>query len=181
MLKNTRPGLPALPAQRTLSTLSGTKLEDVKAATRSAWYQLYLVGGRDVAIAAIERARAAGYAALVVTIDTGRRHARTRRMHRDEALVDGRIGPMLPFLPQFVVKPGWLAGFLGDGGLMNFPNIVLADKRAMPYRMWARRSPNQSSRGQTSSGSTTFGKARSSSRACTPPTMDGERRMKAHG
>src|SRR5438477_12185327 len=40
----------------TLSTLSGTRLEDVKAATRGpAWYQLYLVGGRDVASAAIER------------------------------------------------------------------------------------------------------------------------------
>ena len=34
-----------------LSTLSGCTLEDVKAATNgSAWYQLYLVGGRDVAL-----------------------------------------------------------------------------------------------------------------------------------
>jgi L-lactate dehydrogenase (cytochrome) len=119
----------------TLSTLSGTKLEDVKAATRGpAWYQLYLVGGRDVAAAAIERARAAGYAALVVTIDTPVAGMRERDVRNGmKALVDGRIGPMLPFLPQFVVKPGWLAGFLGDGGLMSFPNVVLADKRAMPY------------------------------------------------
>ena len=54
-----------------LSTLSGCLLEDVKKATTGpAWYQLYLVGGRDVAMAAIERARKAGYSALVVTIDT---------------------------------------------------------------------------------------------------------------
>jgi L-lactate dehydrogenase (cytochrome) len=119
----------------TLSTLSGTKLEDVKAATRGpVWYQLYLVGGRDVAAAAIERARVAGYAALVVTIDTPVAGMRERDVRNGmKALVDGRIGPMLPFLPQFVVKPGWLAGFLGDGGLMSFPNVVLADKRAMPY------------------------------------------------
>jgi len=119
----------------TLSTLSGTRLEDVKAATRGpAWYQLYLVGGRDVAAAAIERARKAGYSALVVTIDTPVAGMRERDVRNGmKALVDGRIGPMLPFLPQFVVRPGWVAGFLRDGGLMNFPNVVLADRRAMPY------------------------------------------------
>jgi L-lactate dehydrogenase (cytochrome) len=119
----------------TLSTLSGTRLEDVKAATQGpAWYQLYLVGGRDVAAAAIERARTAGYSALVVTIDTPVAGMRERDVRNGmKALVDGRLGPMLPFLPQFVVRPGWVAGFLSDGGLMNFPNVVLADKRAMPY------------------------------------------------
>jgi L-lactate dehydrogenase (cytochrome) len=119
----------------TLSTLSGTRLEDVKAATRGpAWYQLYLVGGRDVASAAIERARAAGYSALVVTIDTPVAGMRERDVRNGmKALVDGRLGPMLPFLPQFVIRPGWVAGFLSDGGLMNFPNVMLADKRAMPY------------------------------------------------
>src|SRR4029453_7807053 len=53
----------------TLSTLSGCKLEDVKAATTGpCWYQVYLVGGREVAKAAIARARAAGYSALVLTV-----------------------------------------------------------------------------------------------------------------
>jgi L-lactate dehydrogenase (cytochrome) len=119
----------------TLSTLSGTKLEDVKAATRGpAWYQLYLVGGRDVAAAAIDRARNAGYSALVVTIDTPVAGMRERDVRNGmKALVEGRLGPMLPFLPQFATRPRWLAGFLSDGGLMNFPNVVLADKRAMPY------------------------------------------------
>jgi L-lactate dehydrogenase (cytochrome) len=43
-----------------LSTLSGCAVRDVKQATPGpAWYQLYLVGGRDVASAAIERAKAA--------------------------------------------------------------------------------------------------------------------------
>jgi L-lactate dehydrogenase (cytochrome) len=84
-------------------------------------------------MAAIERARTAGYSALVVTIDTPVAGMRERDIRNGmKALVDGRLGPMLPFLPQFVAKPGWLAGFLGDGGLMNFPNVVL-DKGAMPY------------------------------------------------
>src|SRR6185436_2373 len=54
----------------TLSTLSGSTAEEVKAASKGpVWYQLYLVGGHDVARNAIERARKAGFSALVVTID----------------------------------------------------------------------------------------------------------------
>src|SRR5215813_10723466 len=92
-----------------LSTLSGCRLEDVKAATQGpAWYQLYLVGGRDVATAAIERARAAGYSALVVTIDTPVAGMRERDVRNGmKALVDRRFGAMLPFLPQFAVRPAW--------------------------------------------------------------------------
>jgi isopentenyl diphosphate isomerase/L-lactate dehydrogenase-like FMN-dependent dehydrogenase len=118
----------------TLSTLSGTRLEEVKVSTRGpAWYQLYLVGGRDVASAAIERARKAGYSALVVTIDTPVAGMRERDVRNGmKTIVAGRLAPMLPFLPQFAAKPAWLAGFLSDGGLMNFPNVVI-DKRAMRY------------------------------------------------
>jgi len=55
----------------TLSTISGYKLEDVRAASKGlVWYQLYLVGGREAAEGAIDRARRAGFSALVVTIDT---------------------------------------------------------------------------------------------------------------
>ena len=118
-----------------LSTLSGTSLEDVKAATIGpTWYQLYLVGGRDVASAAIARAHAAGYTALVVTIDTPVAGMRERDLRNGmKALVAGRPLAMLPYLPQFLARPGWLAGFLADGGLMHFPNVVLPGGVAMPY------------------------------------------------
>jgi L-lactate dehydrogenase (cytochrome) len=54
-----------------LSTISGHKLENVKAGTKGfTWYQPYLAGGRVAAEGAIERARKASYSALVVTIDT---------------------------------------------------------------------------------------------------------------
>ena len=36
-------------------------------------------------------------------------------------------------MTKFLAKPAWLTGFLSDGGLMNFPNVVLPDGRAMPY------------------------------------------------
>ncbi|HEY5426888.1 MAG TPA: alpha-hydroxy acid oxidase, partial [Candidatus Tumulicola sp.] len=119
----------------TLSTLSGCRLEDVKAASRApVWYQLYPVGGRDVAVSAIRRAHAAGFAALVVTIDTPVAGLRERDVRNGTKELLARSGwAMLAHLPQFVVRPQWLAGFLRDGGLMRFPNVVLPDAGAMPY------------------------------------------------
>jgi isopentenyl diphosphate isomerase/L-lactate dehydrogenase-like FMN-dependent dehydrogenase len=118
-----------------LSTLSGCKLEDVKAASSGpVWYQLYLVGGRDVASGAIARARAAGYSALAVTIDTAVSGLRERDVRNGtKELLGSRITPKLPFLSQLLSRPRWLAGFLSDGGLMSFPNVVLPGQGPMPY------------------------------------------------
>src|SRR6202043_3435552 len=118
-----------------LSTLSGCRLEEVKAASKGpVWYQLYLVGGRDVAIAAIERARAAGFSALVVTIDTPVAGLRERDLRNGvKQLVSHKIWPMLPFVPQFLARPRWLARFVADGGLMAFPNVVLPGQGPMSY------------------------------------------------
>ncbi|HXA20275.1 MAG TPA: alpha-hydroxy acid oxidase [Thermoanaerobaculia bacterium] len=118
----------------TLSTLAGCAVRDVKAATRGpVWYQLYLVGGRDVATAAIERAKDCGCSALVVTVDTpvaGNRERDVRNGTKE--LVSGAPFTMFPYIFQFLARPRWLAAFLGDGGLMRFPNIVLKDG-PMPY------------------------------------------------
>jgi L-lactate dehydrogenase (cytochrome) len=118
----------------TLSTLSGCPVGDVKAATRGpVWYQLYLVGGRDVALAGIERAKAAGCSALVVTVDTpvaGMRERDVRNGTRE--LVSGAPFTMLPFIAQFLARPRWLTAFLLDGGLMKFANVILKDG-PMPY------------------------------------------------
>ncbi len=112
-----------------LSTLSGCKLEEVKAATAGpCWYQVYLVGGREVTRAAIERARAAGFSALVVTIDTPVAGLRERDVRNGtKELVSRRPWTMLPFVWQFLARPRWLAGFLSDGGMMRFPNVVRPD------------------------------------------------------
>ena len=113
----------------TLSTLSGCRLEDVKRATSGpAWYQLYLVGGRDCALATMERARAVGFTALVLTVDTPVAGLRERDVRNgSKELLTRKIWPSLPFLPQMLARPRWLAGFLADGGLMKFPNIILPD------------------------------------------------------
>jgi L-lactate dehydrogenase (cytochrome) len=112
----------------TLSTLSGCTMEDVIQSTSgNAWYQLYLVGGRDVAIKAIGRAKASGYKALVVTIDTPVAGMRERDSRNGVKELLAQNLSTVPYLGQMLVRPSWLYRFFGDGGLMNFPNIVLAD------------------------------------------------------
>jgi L-lactate dehydrogenase (cytochrome) len=119
----------------TLSTLSGCRLEDVAAASQGpVWYQLYLVGGRDCALAGIERARASGFSALVVTIDTAVAGLRERDLRNGaKELLTGKLGPMLPFVNQLLTKPRWLAAFLADGGLMKFANVVIPGQGPMLY------------------------------------------------
>ena len=109
----------------TLSTISGHKLENVRAASPGpVWYQLYLVGGRQVAEAAIERARRAGFSALVVTIDTPVAGMRERDPRNGiKELLGGSAVAKIPFLPQILAHPAWLAAFLLDGGVPNLENI----------------------------------------------------------
>jgi L-lactate dehydrogenase (cytochrome) len=117
-----------------LSTLSGTRLEEVRAASSGpCWYQLYLAGGRDVALRGIARAKAAGFSALFVTIDTPVAGMRERDLRNGVLeLLTGRVRAMLPHIGQLVSRPGWLRDFFTDGGLMTFPNVELADG-PMPY------------------------------------------------
>jgi L-lactate dehydrogenase (cytochrome) len=110
-----------------LSTLAGTSLEEA-AGTGTCWYQVYLVGGREVASAAIERARKVGYSALVLTVDTAISGLRERDYRNGVAQLAGaNLFRKLPYVWQVLSRPGWLLGYLGDGGLMSFPNVVLPD------------------------------------------------------
>jgi isopentenyl diphosphate isomerase/L-lactate dehydrogenase-like FMN-dependent dehydrogenase len=117
-----------------LSTISGHKLENVKAAsTGPVFYQLYLMGGRGAAEAAIERARIAGFSALVVTIDTPVSGIRERDFRNGmKELVSGTAFEKIRYLPQVLSRPRWLAGFLRDGGIPLLPNVVVPGRGPMP-------------------------------------------------
>jgi len=117
-----------------LSTISGHRLEDVKAASSGhVFYQLYLLGGRAAAEAAIERARLAGFSALFVTIDTAVAGMRERDFRNGmKELISGGLMQKLPFLPQVLSRPGWLLRFLLDGGMPPLPNVVIPGEGAMP-------------------------------------------------
>jgi len=117
-----------------LSTISGHRLENVKAATKGpAWYQLYLVGGRKAAEAAMERARKAGFSALVITVDTPVAGMRERDFRNGTAeLLTGSVFAKLPFLPQVLATPRWLVSFLLDGGVPKLENVILPGQGGMP-------------------------------------------------
>ncbi len=116
-----------------LSTISGHPLEAVKAASRGpVWYQLYLVGGRAAAEGAIQRARAAGYSALVVTIDTPVAGMRERDYRNGtKELLGTNPFAKAPFMGQMFVRPRWLTRFLLDGGVPRLPNVVLPGEGPM--------------------------------------------------
>jgi len=117
-----------------VATFAGYKLEDVKAASSGPlWYQLYLVGGRQAAEAGIERARNAGYSALVLTVDTPVSGLRERDLRNGmKELLGGSIFSKLPFLPQLFARPQWLTSFLFDGGLPKLENVIVPGQAPMP-------------------------------------------------
>ena len=116
-----------------LPTISGHTLETVKAASSGPlWYQLYLIGGRAAAEGAIDRARRAGYSALVLTVDTPASGNRERdpRSGMKELLAPALL-PKARFLPNILAHPRWLAAFLLDGGIPKMGNVVIPGKGPM--------------------------------------------------
>lgn len=117
----------------TVPTLSGYKLEDVKAQSNAPqWYQVYPIGGRAITEAAIARAKAAGFAALVVTVDTAKSGNRERDARNG---IDELMGPSImrkiKYLPNLFAHPKWLAGFLLDKGNGQLHNIMVPGRGPM--------------------------------------------------
>ena len=96
----------------TLSTMSICSIEDVAKETGNHpfWFQLYLMRDRDFSARLIDRAKAAGCSALVLTLDLqilGQRHKDLR---------NGLSTPPKPTLSNIInlaTKPRWCLGMLG--------------------------------------------------------------------
>ncbi len=119
----------------TLSTLTGTDLEEVRAASKGpCWFQLYLIGGEEVAARGIERAKTAGYSALILTIDTA---VPGNRAHHEwmgaSRAINGTPIQKLRFAPQMLRHRSWLKSYYADGGMMQFRNVIQNDGTPMPY------------------------------------------------
>ncbi len=105
----------------TLSTMSICSIEDVAAHTsKPFWFQLYVMRDRDFIGRLIDRAKAAGCSALVVTLDLqilGQRHKDVR---------NGLSAPpsfSLNSLLQIMAKPGWAMRMLGTKR-RGFGNVI---------------------------------------------------------
>ena len=104
----------------TLSTMSICSIEDVAEAVKKPfWFQLYVMRDRGFAASLIERAKAAGCSALVLTLDLQIQGQR----HRD--LKNGlTVPPRLTMSSAFdiLLKPGWALNVL-RGKRKSFGNL----------------------------------------------------------
>lgn len=120
----------------TLSTVSICSIEDIAAATTAPfWFQLYVRKDRDFTNRLIDRAKAAGCGAIVVTLDCqhyGQRHKDVR---------NGLTVP-LKFTPRFIaelaIKPRWSLAMLGTSRhtFGNFAGHVPAAPTAAALAEW---------------------------------------------
>jgi isopentenyl diphosphate isomerase/L-lactate dehydrogenase-like FMN-dependent dehydrogenase len=105
----------------TLSTAATVSIEEVadKAPGRL-WFQLYVLYDREFTNRLVERARAAGYEALVVTVDLPVGGKRERDTHN---------GFILPFRPGWrellagIVHPSWALRIAAAGGIPELVNM----------------------------------------------------------
>jgi L-lactate dehydrogenase (cytochrome) len=95
----------------TLSTMSICSIEDVaEHAGKGFWFQLYVMRDRDFVERLIDRAKAAGCGALVITLDLqilGQRH---------KDIKNGLSAPPKPTLANLLnlaTKPRWVKGMMG--------------------------------------------------------------------
>jgi L-lactate dehydrogenase (cytochrome) len=105
----------------TLSTLATRSIEEVAAASSgSKWFQVYVWKDRTLVKEMIERARAAGYEALMLTIDTavlGRRERDVRRGF----LLPPKIG--LGTIVDGIIHPAWTWNFVRSEPI-TFANVT---------------------------------------------------------
>jgi isopentenyl diphosphate isomerase/L-lactate dehydrogenase-like FMN-dependent dehydrogenase len=108
----------------TLSTMSGHRMEEVAAqTTRPQWFQLYFVGGRPGAEMLVDRAEAAGFGVLVVTLDTQITGLRERDIANGlYGLTTVTSRNVVRFAPQFALRPHWLVDFARDGFRLEIAN-----------------------------------------------------------
>ncbi|MBN8752981.1 MULTISPECIES: alpha-hydroxy acid oxidase [Variovorax] len=105
-----------------LSTASNTRIEDVRTAAPDAtlWMQLYVMGERAIAERIVRRARAAGFEALVLTVDVPVSGLRERDL-RHGFRVPMRLTPGTVF--DMARHPAWLMR-LARHGMPRFENLL---------------------------------------------------------
>ena len=144
-----------------LSTLSGHRMEDVKAQSPGpTFYQLYLAGGRGAAEGAIARAKAAGYAGAV----RHHRHAGRGNRERDvrngmkELMGSNPFKKLNIFPTSWRIRAGWRPSSpMAWSGL--FPMSFCRDRGPWRRSMWRRRWNRRKCPGPISNGSASCGTA----------------------
>jgi heme/flavin dehydrogenase (mycofactocin system) len=107
-----------------LSSFASKPIEEVIAANPQTFFQLYWLGGRDQVAALLDRARTAGAAGVIATLDWSFSHGRDwGSPHIPEKMTPREL---LRLAPQGLSRPKWLAGYLRTGHLpeLTVPNLA---------------------------------------------------------
>ncbi len=124
-----------------LSSMASKPMEEVIAANPKTFFQLYWVGDRDVMAAKVERARRAGAAGLIATLDWSFAYGRDW----GSPFIPEKINfeAARRYAPQVLVKPRWLWDFAKTGRIpdLTVPNMVATPGEKAPtffeaYGQW---------------------------------------------
>jgi L-lactate dehydrogenase (cytochrome) len=106
------------------SSVSGFPLEEIaEAHPGTKWFQLYRLGSRPLMESLVHRAQAAGYHAMVVTVDSvvaGYREKDYKNGFSYNMRVD--LKNMTRLAPQVIQRPRWLRDFVKDGRPFEISN-----------------------------------------------------------
>ncbi|MEV7389021.1 pre-mycofactocin synthase MftD [Streptomyces sp. NPDC091215] len=107
-----------------LSSFAGKPVEEVAEAHPDLFFQLYWSGTRETMVRRMDRARAAGAKALIVTLDWSFSHGRDWGSPAIPDKLDLRT--MLRFAPQVLPRAGWLWRYARSGSLpdLTVPNLA---------------------------------------------------------
>ena len=108
-----------------LSSFASKPVEEVVEANPQTFFQLYWAGDRDSILARAERARAAGAAGLILTLDWSFSHSRDW----GSPSIPERLGAVtvLRHLPEVLARPLWTLRWARSGGLpgLEVPNFAV--------------------------------------------------------
>jgi L-lactate dehydrogenase (cytochrome)/glycolate oxidase len=107
-----------------LSSMASKPMEEVIAANPRTFFQLYWVGDRDVMAAKVARARRAGAAGLIATLDWSFSYGRDWGSPFIPEKID--LEAVRRYAPQVALKPRWLWDFAKTRKLpdLSVPNMV---------------------------------------------------------
>jgi heme/flavin dehydrogenase (mycofactocin system) len=107
-----------------LSSMASKPMEEVIAANPKTFFQLYWIGDRDVMAAKVERAKRAGAAGLIATLDWSFSYGRDW----GSPFIPEKINleAVRRYAPQVALKPAWLWAFAKTRKLpdLSVPNMV---------------------------------------------------------
>jgi heme/flavin dehydrogenase (mycofactocin system) len=123
----------AAAARRTamgLSSFGSMPVEEVVVANPQTFFQTYWCGTRDRLTERLERAKQAGVAGLIITLDWQFSHGRDWGSPRIPDKLD--VKTMLSLAPETIIRPRWLLAYARSGGPppLTVPNMAIRGEEA---------------------------------------------------